>query len=216
MKDYLAHAPKEFDYAAFIEDIAPLIAQAKAFGVGDRRQDGDVFRAWRHKVEDLLVKIKRTHVDVSCDLDQRQFRVMSYSSVSAKDQLSAFDRDLRDTLVELDHIVSWYEKYGEPKLRRGSFQQAAKASPEAVVAVVAPPIKPADPEWPQKEKLTLHWLFTNMPASAWAWLALFVGGAFTLGVTVGNWPSVQKKLDQWSEPATTPKTVPAPSKAASK
>lgn len=215
MKDYFAQTPKEFNYAAFIEDIVPLIAQAKALCVGDRRPDGDVFRAWRHKVEDLLVKINRTHVDVTCDLSQRQFRVMSYGSVSAKDQLGAFDRDMRDTLVELDHIVSWYEKYGEPKLRRGSFQQAAKAAPEAVVAGVATPIKPANLEWPQKEKLTLHWLFTNMPASAWAWLALAVGGAFTLGVTVGNWPSVQKKFDQWAEPSP-PRAVSAPAKSASK
>ena len=116
MSDPVAQVPKEFNYAAFIQELAPLIAQAKAFDVRDRRQDGDAFRAWRHKVQDLIVKINRTHMDVNCALGQRQFRVLSYGSVSAKDQLNAFDRDLRDTLVELGRVNTTGACCGKPRI----------------------------------------------------------------------------------------------------
>jgi hypothetical protein len=49
----------------------------------------------------------------------------------------------------------------------------------------APP--KAEPEWPQKEKLTLQWLFQHMPVSAWAVVAGGLSAAFTLGMTVGGW-----------------------------
>lgn len=214
MKDYFEPVPKEFDYAAFIDELIPLVEQARAFDVKDRQHGGDVFTAWRHKVEHLIIKIGRTHMDAHCDLSQRQFRVMSYSSISAKDQLNAFDRDMRDTLVELDHIIDWYKKYGEPKLRHGAPKQVSKAEPVPAASTPLAP-KPVEPEWPREQELTLYWLFKKMPLSAWAWFVLFVGGAFAAGVTVGSWPVVQKKLYQWVEPGTAT-IAPTPPKTTSK
>lgn len=121
--------------------------------------------------------------------------MLSYGSVSANEQLNAFNRDLTDSLVELNHIVEQYTKFGEPKLRHGADRKAERAEPAArAVPSEAQLDKPDVFEWPAKEKLTLHWLFKHMPASAWVWLALFVGGAFTLGVTVGRGPAMQNDL----------------------
>lgn len=205
--------PREFDYAAFVDELKPLVAEAESFDIADKAHDSAVFRAWRHRVEALIIRISRTHMDVDCDLNQRAFRVMAYGSVGRGDSLRAFERDLRDTLIELHHIIDWHAKYGEPKMRPGAIKtakrvaEAVPATPPKPAAMPAPedppkPAKPTEPEWPSKEKLTLHWLFKHMPASAWGWLVLFVAGAFGAGVTVGNWPSVQKRFETWAnEPA---------------
>lgn len=198
MKDYFA-ASREWGYAAFIEELKPLIEQAKAFDFQARKHDSNDFRAWRHKVGDLCTRISRSHMDSDTRLGQRAFMVQSYGSFTARDQAEAFDRDLHDTLVELEHIVEQYGKYGEPKIRAGYARKAASAAelvaPPKVIGPVSPP-KVAEPEWPQKEKLTLYWLFKNMPLTAWAVLGGICVTAFSLGTTVGAWPSVQK----WFEP----------------
>lgn len=117
-----------------------------------------------------------------------------------------FEKDMRETLIELDYIVEWNVKYGEPQARR---PRAVKAA--AIAADVPAEAKSlAEREWPQKDKLTLHWLYKNMPASAWLWLALFVAGAFAAGTTLGAWPVLQKRLEV---PANHPVVTPA--KAAS-
>lgn len=211
-----APSPRQFDYEAFIDELKPLIEQTESFGTADRRQDSEVFRAWRHRVSSLTTRISRTHVDSDTNLEHRQFLVLSFGSVSANEQLKAFNRDLTDTLVELNHIVEQHTKFGEPKLRPGADRKAeSRATGSALRAAPseAQLDKPAVPEWPAKEKLTLHWLFKHMPASAWVWLTLFVGGAFTLGVTVGGWPGMQKRFEPSAEPM---KAAAAPARAASK
>ena len=198
MKNYFEPVPREWGYVAFIDELKPLIEQAKSFDIHDRQHDSDAFRGWRHHVSRLCTRISRSHVDSDTGLDHRQFRVMSYGSVSQKDKTAAFNRDMQDTLVELQHIVDQYQKYGEPKTKGG---HALKAVP--VVAPATSPTEPgsvaktSEPEWPQKEKLTLYWLLKNLPLSAWAVVGALCVGAYSLGTAVGAWPSVQK----WLEPS---------------
>ncbi len=213
MNDYFAPVVKEFGYAAFIDELKPLIEQARPFDVDARKHDSAIFRTWRHKVADLTTKISRTHMDSDTELMNRQFRVYGYSDGDQRVQLVAFESDLLETLIELDHMVEHYGRYGEPKLRQGARKGGSGASAGAALSapVVAP--VPAEIEWPKGEKLTLYWLFKNMPTSVWVGFAIFVFGAFSAGVTVGNWPALQNKFARSAEPLM---TAPTPALAASK
>lgn len=193
MKNYFP-TTREWGYPAFIEELKPMIEEARAFDHHARRHDSEVFRVWRHKIGDLCTRISRSHMDSDTRLGQRSFMVQSYGSFTARDQAEAFDRDMHDTLIELQHIVDQYGKYGEPRMRAGYAPKAAPAAAPAAEPIS--PAKAAEPEWPQKDKLTLYWLLKNMPMSAWAVVGALCVGAYGLGTTVGAWPSVQK----WFEP----------------
>ena len=56
MKNYFASVQKEFDYSAFVDELIPLIDQARNLDISERRQDSDVFRKWRLTVSDLTVE----------------------------------------------------------------------------------------------------------------------------------------------------------------
>jgi hypothetical protein len=205
MKDYFAPVPREWGYPAFIDELKPLIEQAKAFDHHARKHDSEAFRAWRYKVSSLCTRISRTHLDSDTRVDERPFSGVPYGKLSAKD---VFDRDLNDTLVELDHMVEQFVKFGEPKTRLRVTPKTKTADAPSVQEPQEPIKAPTvvEPEWPSKDKLTLHWLFKNMPASAWAWVGVFLVGAFGVGTTVGSWPVVQK----WLEPASTTQVKPKP------
>ena len=141
---------REWSYAAFIDELRPLTDQVKHFQPMHRRHDSQVFKTWRHMVSALCNRIDRSHVDSTCGLDPRQFRIMSYGTTTSLQQMTAFDRDMRDTITELEHIIQQYEKYGEPMMKNTA--AAARAmKPAAVLAQVSSaqepvPVKSAEIE----------------------------------------------------------------------
>lgn len=198
MKDYLALGQRKWSYAAFIDELKLLIDQVKHFGPADRQHNSQVFKTWRHSVSSLCHRIDRSHVDSTCGLDQRQFRIMSYGATTSPQQIAAFDQDMRDTITELEHIVQQYEKYGEPVMKNTAAARAMKSAdvvPQAGPAQESVPVKPPEVEWPSH--LTMKWLWEHMPASAYAWVGGLVCAAFLGGIAVGGWPVFQK----WFEPA---------------
>jgi hypothetical protein len=206
MKDHFVPVRREWSYAAFIDELKPLIDQVKHFQPSDRRHDSQAFKTWQHKVSSLCSRIDRSHVDSTCGLDHRQFRVMSYGTKTSLQEMTAFDRDMRDTITELEHIVQQYEKYGEPMMKNTAAARAMK--PADVVAQASRAqepvlVKPPEVEWPSH--LTMKWLWEHMPASAYAWVGGLVCAAFLGGIAVGGWPVFQK----WLEP--TPAATPAKS-----
>ena len=221
MKNYFASVQKEFDYSAFVDELIPLIDQARNLDISERRQDSDVFRKWRLTVSDLIIKVCRTHMDVNCGIDERQFRVMSYYGVTDRVQLKAFDRDMQDTLNELQNIVDWHNKYGEPGRRDGGRKAATEPASAPVMEVEPVPVKASEPRWPQDNRLTLYWLVKHMPISAWAAVGVGLFAAFTFGTTVGSWEVTKGVIASWtaaSDPqATAPIRAPAqPNRAASR
>lgn len=106
-----------FDYSAFIDELRLLVERAKAFGVNERHRESESFRKWRHEAEDLIGRINRLRYDINCGLPERAFRVMAYGSVSGREQQEAFDKDLSDTLNELELVIARFDRYGDPKNR---------------------------------------------------------------------------------------------------
>lgn len=108
-------APRSFDYAAFISDLEPLIEAGKKFDASECRHDSQVFKAWKHEVSDLIHRIERQRYSINTRLNERLFQVATYGHVTNEEQRSRFERDLGDTLHELDVVVSNFSKYGDPK-----------------------------------------------------------------------------------------------------
>ena len=195
MDEQSTRGQRPWGYDAFINELKPLIDEVKFFELKDRAWESDRFKVWRHKISSLCHKIDRSHVDSNCGIDLRQFRVM-WSTPSAYGQTEAFDRDMRDTITELEHIVQQYDKFGEPMMKNTAAARAMK--PAAAVAVVEASIEAvaqSETEWPSH--LTMKWLWEHMPASAYAWVGGLVCASFLGGVAVGSWPVLQK----WMEPA---------------
>ncbi|PUB72221.1 MAG: hypothetical protein DBP03_17675 [gamma proteobacterium symbiont of Ctena orbiculata] len=148
VRDYLQEANNLFDLKKVDEDPA--------------------FRKWRHNLTDLIQRIEDNGYEINCSIQNRLFYQQgSYTyDPSQKDHIDAFNRDLQDTIVELETIVNKYDKYGDPK--------AAKSTSEEKKQL----------EWPQK--ITLSWLYTHAPFSLWAKTVGFLLAAFVLGVSVGQ------------------------------
>lgn len=188
---------KEFTYSNFIDELKILFVQAKAFDESERHCKSERFLDWKHQLEDITTKISRTHMDSSPNLHNRWFRDLSTVRNSSRDK-EAFNRDLQDTLRELGRIINFYESHGDQQLLR---VKKKGNTPAAQALINSDPQKPIEPEWPAKDKLTLYWVIKNIPLSAWSWFFGALAAAFAFGVSVGNFPSVQKKFEQWVETA---------------
>ncbi|WP_157658342.1 DUF4145 domain-containing protein [Burkholderia ubonensis] len=104
-----------FDYSAFIGELRALVERGNEFSAGERHRDSESFRRWRHETEDLIHRINRLRYDINCGIGSRAFQVMSYGSVSEREQQMAFDKDFDDTLSELGLVIARFDKYGDPK-----------------------------------------------------------------------------------------------------
>lgn len=212
----MMQVPTTFDYAAFISELTVLVDQAKSFGAADRCHGSALFRNWRHEVEDLIARVNRKKYDVNCNLGARLFRVASYGSVSAKQQSERFERDLQDTLSELDLVISRYMKYGDPMadMRPAMKLVVQKTINDAQGALPAPLPDPLK----VPEKVTLPWILHNVPVRMlwWALITAFflIGGAFSLGIAAAGTKAGRAVLEMFT-PSEYPAAAP-PSKAASK
>jgi len=95
-------------------------------------------------------------------------------------------RDLQDTANEMSYIIKSYEKHGEPqRSSRTGIQELKKKQSASPPAVAVPKIKKTL-EMPNPDKVTLAWLFHNVPIKFWWWLAGILIAAFILGITIGQ------------------------------
>ena len=186
--------PTKFDYAAFIDELGGLVARARGFRADERSLAGDSFRRWLHETVDLIHRVNRLRYDVNCGIEGRSFQVMSYGSVSKREQQEKFDRDLEDTLAELDLVIDRFRKYGDPREKSGPSGQVAipveskSVGPEPLVA---------------PEKVTISWLFSNVPVTWFVTLAASYCIVFGVGMTAAS-TKLGKAIVEWVTPAKSP------------
>lgn len=104
-------------YEQFIESLKPLLEEAATL-FGFEALHGDPrFRKWRHQVTDLIERIEEQGYSVNSSIVDRQFDEHgSYTyTPSNRERLDAYDRDLQDTIIELQTIVERYNQFGDPK-----------------------------------------------------------------------------------------------------
>ena len=154
-----------FNYENFISEISTLIDQAKNFSPSDRSYDSDAFRKWRHRTQDSIYRIEKLKYNINYNLTTRQFHIFGYGSYSKPQQDNVFNRDLGDTINELELIVEQYKNYGTPN-------ESKRATSK---------IDQLDKEVNMPDKITLKWLIEHMPLSGWLTFLSLLGGAFSAG-----------------------------------
>ena len=177
-------------YQQFIEALKPQLVEAQGlFGLRELHENPR-FRKWRHQVTDLIERIKTQGYSVNSSITTRYFDnpgTYSYTP-SDRDRLFAYERDLQDTINELQTIVEGYEKFGDPKApSQGSKEQKRL-------------------EWPNK--MTLAWLWHHAPVSVWWWLGGVLVTVFLLGIAIGQSTFYAQLQKPWNPERTTESTTP--------
>lgn len=177
---------KPFDYAAFINELTVLRDSFANPPLNHRTHDSLEFKQWRHQIGDLIERIESRGYDINCRIGQRRFRVMSYGAISPRELQKAFDNAHAETMIELNTIISNFEKYGDP--RATSPATALEPSIPSDFAQKKPL------EW--KKDATLLWYFNNTPiGTLWGFGVVFASlilGAFFLGIAIEKrWPEAK-------------------------
>jgi hypothetical protein len=156
-----------FTYRDFVEELRPLAAQAIEFWDSLELHNGSEFRKWRHEVSDLIDRIEGVGYSVNCRVDTRQFDEFGgYGyTPSLEDRVEAFNRDLEDTINELETIISRFDKFGDPK------------SPQQTTTLSSLKIP---------EKITAAWIWNNAPITLWLKLAGISSLIFVAGIALGQ------------------------------
>jgi len=182
-----------FDYTAFIGELRELVVRAREFRRDENNLNSESFRRWRHETEELIHRINRLRYDIACAIEGRSFQVMAYGSISAREQEEKFDRDLSDTLAELELVISRFERYGDPKEKPPARVNVAQAVPVAAGPAIPEPL--AAPE-----KVTIGWLLANVPVTWYLTLALSYAAIFGAGMTVAS-TKLGMTIVEWVTPA---------------
>jgi len=162
---------KQFDYHSFVEELRILHKSFNSPPANHRTSDSPDFRRWKHELRTLIGQIERKGYEISCRVGHRQFCVKSpYDPVSMSVQREVFDRDLFDTLVEIETIIKRYDSYGDP---------SEGAAPSNGVNAPQPLAFP--------EKVTWNWVKEHVPVG-WAISSIvaLLAIAFSAGVAVGQ------------------------------
>ena len=131
--------------------------------------------------------------------------VGSYTySPSKAERLATYNRDLRDTVTELETLVSHFDKYGDPKA-----EPVAKPTPEPLQQAVVASLQP---RLQSPEKVTPAWLWQHATVTLWLQGVGLLAASFAAGIVVGQ----SALYADLSAKATSPSaTASAPSVAAS-
>lgn len=155
-------------YEQFIGALRPLFSEAKMLFNLEERHENAKFRKWRHQTTDLFDRIEANGYTINSSIPSRNFdNFGTYTDTpSASERMKAYNRDLQDTINEIQTVIDGYENFGDPKPRK-----SRETKIESLV-------------WP--EKMTLHWLWEHSDVSMWWWIGGVLVSVFFLGVSVGN------------------------------
>lgn len=156
------------NYENFVSELRSLISEHSQLNNMRLTCEDPGFKKWRHKVSDLIMRVQSRGYVVNCRIDNRNFTRMGglYNSPNEKEKVSDYNRDLQDTITELETIVDTFDKYGEPNLSGTE------------------PVQKQELEYPKK--VTMSWLIKHVPIKLWGSAFLLILIVFGIGVGMGQ------------------------------
>lgn len=152
-------------YADVISELKRLVDEAKRLRSKRGMHLDPAFRRWRHELETTLSQAESAGFELPGEVRVHVRSFGASDRIVSDDELFAmYQLEIDDTVIELETIISTYQRLGEPEKRKTS------------------ELKPR--EWPAK--ITLAWLFQNAPLSLWISLASALIAAFLVGAQVGQ------------------------------
>ncbi|MGB8409276.1 MAG: hypothetical protein WCE58_05135, partial [Gallionella sp.] len=113
----------------------------------------------------LISAIEDCGYSIDCSVSSRIFQIFAYGSIEQAEEIARYNRDLQDTVNELETAINLFDKYGDPK---------GQKQPEA------PQRRETELEWPQK--ITISWLSKHTPVDLWLKFVGVLIDAFLLGI----------------------------------
>lgn len=151
-------------YANFILELKRLTDEAKRLRFSREMHQDPAFRRWRHELETAVSQAGNAGFQLPGEVRVQARSFGGLDGVVGDDQgFAMYQREIEDTVIELETIISAYYKFGEPKQRMTPASMAR--------------------EW--EPRITLAWLARNAPPTFWIFLASALIAAFAIGVLVG-------------------------------
>ncbi len=116
------------EYAKFIEELRPLHAEALNLFDDPQTHNAPRFRKWRHSVTTLISAIEDRGYSIDCSISSRIFDIVSYGSVAQTERVAIYNQELQDTINELESIIGFFDKFGDPKAEAKKVQPPVLAS----------------------------------------------------------------------------------------
>lgn len=149
-------------YAQFIDEIRPLRSQIDDLRHEAGLSNSAAFKKWNHALLMLVSGVKsRGYRNTGCYIEGRIFT--HHNPWSNTDAATYFNAELDDTMIELDNIISNFEKYGDPKPPT----PVAPPVKELPAALEAAPAPPTFATLPKPGELTWSWVSTSVPFAYW-------------------------------------------------
>lgn len=141
-------------YPLFIDELRTLRANIEKLRQEPGLSESVPFRTWKHALTTLLDQMRRNgYAHLSCNAQLRSFQPGPWSTVHPANY---FHDALHDTAIELDNLISSYDKYGDPK-------------PPILVEPPAPGGVPSVTftTLPKPGEVTWAWVRSTVPLSYW-------------------------------------------------
>jgi hypothetical protein len=173
------------NYTQFIARLESLIVEGHAIVTAGITHKDQRFRKWRHEAESVVDDAKSRGIRVPGDFNssKRHYLAM-WTGASHQDEVEALRSALNDSLIELEFIVQQHKLYGAPA---DGVSAQVKATPLQV-----------------PERVTLSWLWHNVPATLWLAAAGLVLAIFVAGVTAGQSKAYQDFVSLFERSASSP------------
>jgi hypothetical protein len=189
-----------FTYAAFIQELRSLVERSGPLVDHPEGADSEAFRQWRHEACELIIRINEHKYTINCGVVHRNFGSRGWYRNDAE-KTAAFRRDLADTINELNTLVSYFARYGDPKAGEEHLKSNASSMATRQTSKVALQVP---------EKVTFAWLFQNAPISLWLSGAGLLFCAFCFGITLGRSVMFEEIVSKINSPARSVIVTPMP------
>ena len=165
-------------YQNFVKELSRFVEEAKSLRESKEMHNDDVFRKWRNALDGTLNQIAQADYLLPCPIQIRG-RSFGYSRriMTDEDLFSLYQREMDDTINELEFVIDSYKKHGEPQKVRG---------------------QKGELEYPNK--VTLSWLFHHAPIKLWLTIGSLLIAAFLIGAQVGSSKIYDRVIDTFSSP----------------
>jgi hypothetical protein len=153
-------------YQDFIGELRQYIDEARRLLVAGVTHEDPGFRSWRHRSESLVREAAAHGYRLPGKYNSSERHYADFYDYSPKGMVHALAKDLKDSEIELIFLVEQFDKYGVPPL--------------------APALAANSPALQLPDKMTLSWLFHNVPMTYWLATLGAVLAIFLFGVGAGR------------------------------
>jgi hypothetical protein len=166
-----------FTYKQFVDEVRRLAQEAEGLRGLDLLDEDPRFRKWRHELTDMLERVGSIGYEPNCKVVYRQFSFPSARygrGPSQEERISRFVHEINDTQIELNTIISNYDKFGAPAGKRKEDSNTLKAP----------------------ENVTLAWLWNHVPAKLWWSAAIMFLAVLSTGIFLGQSSMYREVMDK--------------------